>query len=856
MWFRQFTIAILYLLFGYATQQLIPNSTQVSILWPGSGLALGVVLFYGLQYIFGIFGGALLLSVITYDSYWAIGGVALANTLEAYFGYWLLNRQAQSLNVIRSFYDYLKLLLLGAGVAGLVGVSLGTAALLLSGNIDSESFFYILYRRWMGHAIGIVLGVPLMLAWLNADANPIQVNNRVRIENASLIVLTLFIGQIVFMDWFHSSIGQIAKGYWMFLFVVWIAMKTGQRGVTLMLLLIGIQALVGALNNMGFFSDDLAQTGLHNYWYYMLILSIVGIALVTYVQEIRDRVAALRIKDCALNAAANAIVITDATGRIEWANHAFTQMTGYSLDEAYLRNPRDLVKSGKHSYTFYKMLWDTILANKVWRNELVNRRKDGALYDEDMTITPMTNESGTISHFVAVKQDISERKQAEKRIAYSESMFRGLFENMRSGVAIYTAVDDGKDFIFKDVNHSVERLEKTSRNALIGKSVTGCFPAIKAFGLFDVLQRVWRTGKSEFLPVSFYHDDRISAWYDNQVYRLPSGEVVAIYDDVTEKMEAETALNKSNQQMSSLLNSMAEGAYGVDVTGKCTFANRAFLSILGYGSESEVLGKQLHELIHHSYPNGNHYPASECLVHSAYKTNHQSHSIKEYFWRKDGTGIPVEFWSQPILLNDAVVGAIVTFVDITERLKSEQKIQNLAFYDGLTKLANRTLLSDRLDQVIAQSKRSNRYIGLILLDLDNFKPLNDTHGHGVGDILLIEAAKRLKACVREVDTVARFGGDEFVVLLGELDTKMASSISQATSVAEKIRVSLSSPYLLTKHDDTADVSVEHHCTASIGVYVFNSDASGQDDILNRADAAMYQAKEAGRNTIRFYDAEI
>jgi diguanylate cyclase (GGDEF)-like protein len=180
----------------------------------------------------------------------------------------------------------------------------------------------------------------------------------------------------------------------------------------------------------------------------------------------------------------------------------------------------------------------------------------------------------------------------------------------------------------------------------------------------------------------------------------------------------------------------------------------------------------------------------------------------------------------------------------------------LAFYDTLTKLPNRRLLSDRLDQAMSASKRNGLYSALMFLDLDNFKPLNDTHGHVVGDLLLIEAANRLKDSVRAMDTIARFGGDEFVVMLCELDADKSKSTAQAKLVAEKILASLSDPYLLTlKHDGQADTVVEHRCTASIGVALFVNHEGSQDDIMEWADAAMYLVKKGGRNQIQFYDAK-
>lgn len=194
--------------------------------------------------------------------------------------------------------------------------------------------------------------------------------------------------------------------------------------------------------------------------------------------------------------------------------------------------------------------------------------------------------------------------------------------------------------------------------------------------------------------------------------------------------------------------------------------------------------------------------------------------------------------------------------EITQRKLMQDQIRQLAFYDTLTQLPNRSLLSDRLNQALAASKRTGRYGALMFVDLDNFKPLNDKYGHIAGDLLLIEAANRLKNCVREMDTVARFGGDEFVVTLGELLTDRAQSIAHATVVAEKIRIRLSDGYRLNiTREGEAETIIEHHCTASIGVFVFLNHAANPDFILKCADKAMYRAKAAGRNTIRFYEEE-
>lgn len=192
---------------------------------------------------------------------------------------------------------------------------------------------------------------------------------------------------------------------------------------------------------------------------------------------------------------------------------------------------------------------------------------------------------------------------------------------------------------------------------------------------------------------------------------------------------------------------------------------------------------------------------------------------------------------------------------ITRALReSADQIRQLAYYDTLTQLANRRQLTTCLERAMAVSKRSGRYGAVMFLDLDNFKPLNDQCGHDAGDMLLIEAAHRLNNCVREVDTIARIGGDEFVVLIGELDQDKEQSIAHATIVAEKVRAALAAPYRLTrKCNNEEDAAVVHHSTASIGVVLFNDNEANQEDILKWADMAMYQAKEAGRNRVVFFD---
>ena len=186
--------------------------------------------------------------------------------------------------------------------------------------------------------------------------------------------------------------------------------------------------------------------------------------------------------------------------------------------------------------------------------------------------------------------------------------------------------------------------------------------------------------------------------------------------------------------------------------------------------------------------------------------------------------------------------------DLTERKMSEEKNKSLAFYDALTGLPNRRLLADRIDQAMANGTRTKKHTALLFVDLDNFKHINDTFGHDVGDLLLQQVAQRLTTCVREGDTVARIGGDEFVVLLQGLGKGLSDATTQTEVVGHKILSSLNVPYRLAHHS--------HFNSPSIGVTLFKDHQTTRDELIKQADLAMYQAKAAGRNTMCFFNPNM
>jgi diguanylate cyclase (GGDEF)-like protein/PAS domain S-box-containing protein len=267
--------------------------------------------------------------------------------------------------------------------------------------------------------------------------------------------------------------------------------------------------------------------------------------------------------------------------------------------------------------------------------------------------------------------------------------------------------------------------------------------------------------------------------------------------------------------------------------------NRVFTKLTGYSAE-EAIGKNL-SMLKSDHHDAEFYPRMREIL---YRDNYWQGEI----WnrRKNEEIYPEWLTITAVVGKDGkITNYICAFFDITERKQAEDKIHNLAFYDPLCQLPNRRLLFDRLHQAVTTSARNQTCAGLLFIDLDNFKTLNDTRGHDIGDLLLIEVGQRLRTCIREIDTLARLGGDEFVVLLEGLSEDRTQAAVQARGVGEKMLKAINQPYMLK--------DIEHYSSASIGISLFANYRQNLDDLLKQADTAMYAAKKSGRNTLRFFD---
>ena len=448
------------------------------------------------------------------------------------------------------------------------------------------------------------------------------------------------------------------------------------------------------------------------------------------------------------------------------------------------------------------------------------------------------NEDGLPLRMIGTISDITERKQAEQQLRESEQRVRlsqfyggiGTWElNFHSQYQVWSEIITQQlgfpdlanptwyDFI--SVVHSADR----------AKLLKDVKEQIAQNNTIDVEYRIFDTqGKVRWMR-SIGKVDVDSADHPTTM----QGTV----QEITRQKAAEHALHIAATAFESQEGMMITDAHNIILR-----VNKAFTTITGYSAE-DAIGKKSNIMA-----SGRH---DAIFFDEMWKEIHTNSYWEGELWNKRKNG---EIYPQKLTVtavkdsNDIVTNYVGTLIDITKTKQAEQEIEALAYYDSLTCLPNRRLMMDRINHAMAKNIRSEKIGALLFLDLDYFKTLNDTLGHDTGDILLQQVATRLTSCIRENDTVSRFGGDEFVVLLEDLSELSIEAAEQAEDIANKFLNTINQPFQLNSHI--------YSCSTSIGITLFTGHQSGVDELLKQADIAMYQAKNDGRNGIRFFNPQM
>jgi diguanylate cyclase (GGDEF)-like protein/PAS domain S-box-containing protein len=437
-------------------------------------------------------------------------------------------------------------------------------------------------------------------------------------------------------------------------------------------------------------------------------------------------------------------------------------------------------------------------------------------------------------------QPISVPNGSQDAMAESEGRYRSLFENMLEGFAYCKMLFDGRgrpiDFVYLDVNGAFEKL--TGLANVVGKRFTEVVSGAQDSQpeLFERYGRVALTGMPERFEIEI---KALGMWFSISAYGAGKECFVATFDNITERKQAEESLLFKTALLEAQSETTIDGILAVDESNHIVLANKQFG--LNFSIPDEVLSTRDDLIVRQQVTDRVEDPDA-FVQRINYLSSHRDEKSRDELRLKNGKIF--DRYSAPLVDSKSQYrGRIWYFRDITDRKRAEEQVQFLAYYDILTGLPNRTLFRDRLATALAGARRENCKLALLFLDLDGFKIINDSLGHSVGDLLLQEVADRLRKWGREQDTVARLGGDEFLITLTQV-----RDLSDVAVAAERLMDVMATAFVVQGH------SLNVSC--SVGVSIFPEHGTDCETLIKNADAAMYGAKDRGRNNFRFFEEDM
>lgn len=515
-------------------------------------------------------------------------------------------------------------------------------------------------------------------------------------------------------------------------------------------------------------------------------------------------------------------------------NASFTRLLGYSREDAIgcMELDLDLFADPDERQSIVRQLERSREATDL---ETQLRTKEGAVVKVEISLRYVEIDGELCT--LCIGRDITERLAAEAALRASEEKFEQVFRRSPDGIVILRQ----RDLTIYDINDSFLMAAQYERDELVGRSIYELNVFEDDNDLSTATEQLSQHGFFQNREMAFHSKNGfkvqalISATYI-EINDEPC--VLCIAKNVNDLREAEERLRESEQRFRSAFENSPIGIVLIDLKGTIFQANNFAAEVLGY-EQNPLAGTHISRLV----PPEDRAQLKETF---ARLSSGQDETVRTEcrMLRED----ELELWTNfHVVVQRDAQGApaylIGQIADITEMKSSQSRMERMAFYDTLTNLANRRLFYDRLGQAVDHAQRSRHLSALLYLDLDQFKRVNDTLGHEVGDVLLQEVSTRLTSCVRQEDTVARLGGDEFTVLLFDIKTP-----SDASLVADKILNSLRQPLNISGHQLVV--------TTSIGITIVPQDGTDPNSLMKNADLAMYRAKEHGRNTYHFYSEEM
>lgn len=532
----------------------------------------------------------------------------------------------------------------------------------------------------------------------------------------------------------------------------------------------------------------------------------------------------------------DAIISLTTEGIIETWNAGSERIYGYMAEEV-IGKPVTMLAPSERKAESRGILETVRQGQDVKQFETVRVRKDGQTVAIALTVSPIRDAAGKVVGASTIARDITGWKRVEQALRESEIEYRLLFDSSPIPMWVF----DRRTLVFLRVNEAAVRHYGFSREEFLSMSIADIRPEQDIPALLqataaqvDGLQEpeLWRHRKKDGTII----DVEIVS-HDLDFHGLPA-ELVAAHD-ITERKRAEEALRIAEERYRGTFEDAVLGIFQATPDGQPISINRAMAQIHGYDSPEQLIA-EVSNVVQELFV----YPGQMAELRRGLEEKGVVRGAELEFFRRDGS-------KRSVLANvrgvrDAAGKLVLmegTIEDITDRKRAEEQVQFLAYYDALTGLPNRTLLRDRLGKALAAARRRNEKVALLFLDLDHFKTINDSLGHSVGDQLLQDVSERLKKWAREQDTVARIGGDEFVIVLTGV-----KDVPDAAIATERIMDVMTAEFRVQDRKFTV--------CCSVGVSIYPDHGKDSETLIKNADAAMYCAKESGRNAFRFFTEEM